>query len=311
MLIGNRPVRKRRIWAIMGVLVLALGAVPLAARSDSSFQCQSGPNAAVVSACGARWEAANIRAHVSASDYGGSSPACLNQTAALLEDLASKWLANNKYAEFKGQWPCGIEPSVAKSNDGALAQACPNGIWSYENKGVAGCTGVAVAAPAPVSQPASAVATPAALGAASLVEAMRMIQAAQPDFTAIRGAAFGSSGWRLSFLINGAQFCATKASELGTYVNCGFYINRDGDVAQHAYDDYAAQLGAFAASAGGRVSVEHGPTWVATIYFDPRGKRRAEIQFTTNVGTGTGLPVGEKSYQVYLWVCSVDGKCLV
>jgi hypothetical protein len=151
--------RRAALFAVALTFALEISA-PTPALADNSFQCQAGPNQAIVDSCGARWEAANIRAHVSASDYGGSSAACLNETATLLEGLASKWLSDNKSNAFTGQWPCGAEPSVAKANDGALEQACPRGIWSYENKGASGCNGASPLVTRPAQQ--NSVAQPSA-----------------------------------------------------------------------------------------------------------------------------------------------------
>jgi hypothetical protein len=150
-----------RLNAVLAAALLACyAALPLPAAAGTEFQCQGGTNPAIVNACGARWEAANIRAHVAANAYGGASPSCLRDTADLLASLASVWLAENKYTAFSGHWPCGNLPQVAGADDGTLAQACPNAVWSYGNKGASGCDGSVVAQVAPAYAPAPYVAPP-------------------------------------------------------------------------------------------------------------------------------------------------------
>ncbi len=132
--------------------VSLMTASPAVAQSNS-FQCDGGGNQAVVNACGARWEAANIRAHLLVESNGGYSTSCLTKTANLLDQLATKWLSKNAFTAFKGSWPCGKEPSIAKVDDGALAQVCPNGVWSYDNKGKVACPSGATVAKVVVNAP--------------------------------------------------------------------------------------------------------------------------------------------------------------
>jgi len=126
------------VLALMMCIVTFSTSAP--ARADTSYQCEAGPNPAVVTACAARWEAANIRAHVAVGAYGGASANCLTKTAALLDQIATKSLSANKPLTFSGAWPCGKEPSVGKADDGALAQVCPHAVWSYDNKGSSRCS---------------------------------------------------------------------------------------------------------------------------------------------------------------------------
>lgn len=127
------------------ILAFAAGGLLSPAFADNTFQCQGGQNTAITNACGARWEAANIRAHIAARKYGGYTPACLERTARVLEQRASAWISKNKYRPFEGPWPCGVEPWTAKADDGALAKACPGSAWSYDNRGVVNCLAVAAA----------------------------------------------------------------------------------------------------------------------------------------------------------------------
>jgi len=136
-------------FALIASLIIAL---PTPVRADPAYQCEAGPNPAVVTACAARWEAANIRAHVAARDFGGASASCLTKTATLLDQIAAKSLATNRPLSFTGTWPCGKEPAIAKADDGALAQACPNAVWSYDNKGSSTCMPSAAAKTGATSQ---------------------------------------------------------------------------------------------------------------------------------------------------------------
>jgi hypothetical protein len=122
------------------VAAILLGVTVSPARADNAFQCNGGANAALVNACGARWEAANIRAHIAAQSNGGYTTACLTKTADLLDQLATKWVATNAFTAYTGVWPCGKQPTVATADDGALSQACPKSTWSYDNKGKVACT---------------------------------------------------------------------------------------------------------------------------------------------------------------------------
>ncbi len=137
-------------FAIVPLLAACLVASPLPGSTQNgvTFECQGGTNAAVVNACGARWEAANIRAHVARRQYGGASSACLVKTAALLEQMSAKWLRTNAFSAYKGRWPCGSEPAIARADDGILANACPRRVWSYDNRGANDCP----SRPKPVAQ---------------------------------------------------------------------------------------------------------------------------------------------------------------
>jgi hypothetical protein len=128
-------------WAILPAIGRSQGATP-------TYQCDGGPNAAIVNACAVRWEAANIRAHVAVNAYGGATPRCLIQTAGLLDDIAAKWLKRNAFRAFNGPWPCGKDPAIARADDGVLSQACPGRVWSYDNRGANSCR----PSPRPVAQ---------------------------------------------------------------------------------------------------------------------------------------------------------------
>jgi hypothetical protein len=129
------------------LLAAVLVASPLSgfSQSGATFQCQSGADSAVINACGARWEAANIRAHVAAGQYGGMTPSCLTKTASLLDEMAARWLQKGAFTAYKGPWPCGSEPPIGKADDGALANACPGSEWSYKNRGQNSCRPLRVA----------------------------------------------------------------------------------------------------------------------------------------------------------------------
>lgn len=128
----------RRAMLVMGYSALLITSMPQGAQSAQSFQCLGGTDSAIVNACGARWEAANIRAHIAVGKYGGAPPACLDKTAQLLDQEAAKWLASNSYVKFT-RWPCGAKPAVASADDGVLSKACPNAAWSYNNRGAVRC----------------------------------------------------------------------------------------------------------------------------------------------------------------------------
>jgi phosphate transport system substrate-binding protein len=130
----------RRAKTLIVALFLSVAPSNGSAQNVTTYECESGANDTVVAACGARWEAANIRAHVAAGQYGGATPECLNQTAAVLDGLAAKWLAKNTFTQYKGPWPCGREPSVGKANDDVLSSACPGVVWTYKNKGATQCS---------------------------------------------------------------------------------------------------------------------------------------------------------------------------
>jgi len=120
-------------------MLAALTVPPGIASAAQTFACnRSGGAQAIIDACGARWSAANIRAHIAARTYGGSSVACLTKTAVALEALAAKWIARGRSDESY-KLPCGALPAVASADDGALAQVCPSAVWSYDNRGQSGC----------------------------------------------------------------------------------------------------------------------------------------------------------------------------
>jgi hypothetical protein len=138
------------VAALSSALVLTIVALlPLPAIADGAYQCDSSAgNIAIVNACGARWRAANVRAHVAAKAISGQDASCASSYADVLEQLAAKWASAKVYSEFTGTWPCGSEPNVA-SDDGILEKACPNKVWSYSNAGVSGCIIIAVSQPDP------------------------------------------------------------------------------------------------------------------------------------------------------------------
>lgn len=129
----------RTLIAVLLAFSLLVPAAGTAQNAPVTFECDGGANAAIVNACAVRWEAANIRAHVAAGVYGGATPKCLERTAWLLDDVAGKWLKRNAFNPFNGPWPCGKHPALAKADDGVLAAACPSRVWSYDNRGAAGC----------------------------------------------------------------------------------------------------------------------------------------------------------------------------
>ncbi len=132
--------RMRRLVTSLALFLTSLAPVAASAQAAAAtYECDGGGNAAIVNACAVRWEAANIRAHVAAGVYGGATPKCLERTAALLDDIAGKWLKRNAFNAYNGPWPCGKDPAIAKADDGVLAAACPNRVWSYDNRGAAGC----------------------------------------------------------------------------------------------------------------------------------------------------------------------------
>ncbi len=126
-------------------ILIALISVALAGLSMSgsglaagSYQCDAaGGNAGIVNACGARWEAANIRAHISRGDFSPSRASCLASAADRLDALAAQWAGSRTYTRYTGSWPCGTRPAIG--DDGALAAVCPEAIWSYANRGVTSC----------------------------------------------------------------------------------------------------------------------------------------------------------------------------
>jgi hypothetical protein len=146
----------RPLSALLFAVDLVVLPFPGASQSSSqsnrpTYQCEGGPNAAIIGACGARWEAANIRAHVAVGAYGGATSKCLTKTALLLNDIAEKWLRKNTFRSYNGPWPCGKEPSIGKADDGVLNNACPGAVWSYDNRGAAGCSVSGRSAPKPAA----------------------------------------------------------------------------------------------------------------------------------------------------------------
>jgi hypothetical protein len=130
----------RKVATCAAAIALCLGTSAIPAYSAETYQCEAGPNAAIVTACAARWEAANIRIHIAAETYGGASPSCLNKTAVQLEQFAKESLSTNRARTFSGVWPCGKDPAIGKANDGLLANECPTKAWTYDNRGLPGCT---------------------------------------------------------------------------------------------------------------------------------------------------------------------------
>jgi hypothetical protein len=110
------------------------------ASPGTTFQCdKAGGTTAIVNACGARWEAANVRAHVAAGQFGDSNAPCLTRYADLLQKLATQWVSANNFHPYSGPWPCGKRPKIGSADDGLLQGACPGGVWTYENRGQPGC----------------------------------------------------------------------------------------------------------------------------------------------------------------------------
>ncbi len=131
---------RRRCRAVLAAVTFCAAGTAASAAPTATFQCEKpGGNAAIVNACGARWEAANVDAHVASGNVGESNAACLQQYAALLRKLASGWATTKKFTPFTGPWPCGKRPTVGSDDDGVLASACPKGVWSYSNEGRPSC----------------------------------------------------------------------------------------------------------------------------------------------------------------------------
>jgi hypothetical protein len=126
---------RRLLMAALFVFAL-IGWLPTASRAADTFQCQSGPDPAIVNACSVRWEAANIRAHIAGQSFGGGDPSCLDKTATLFDGVAGQWMAADKFTAFHGPWPCGLHPAIATDDDGVLATTCPKAAWSYSNRGL-------------------------------------------------------------------------------------------------------------------------------------------------------------------------------
>jgi hypothetical protein len=143
-----------RTFIVSALLIASIGAPP--ARAGNNYQCDnSGSDEATINACGARWRAANIRAHILARSNGNVDAACLTKTAELLERMATTWTATKTYTPFEGSWPCGSLPEIGGADDDVLSKACPGAVWSYENVGKPGC--VLAAAPVPVASAAPVV----------------------------------------------------------------------------------------------------------------------------------------------------------
>gem|GEM_PF-5357526 len=134
--------------------------IPVMASAEGTYACdRAGGSQTRVDICGARWTAANLRAHLAVGAYGNSSFRCLANTAGLLDALAAKWEANG--TETNPNFPCGKVPDIGNADDGLLAQACPNTTWTYANKGKVACNTSlphlrALLAAAPPPQPATA-----------------------------------------------------------------------------------------------------------------------------------------------------------
>jgi hypothetical protein len=76
--------------SFLSAFAVALGSPGIPASAASTFACNNaGGSQATIDACGARWSAANLRAHIAAKQYGGSNAACLTRTASALESLAA------------------------------------------------------------------------------------------------------------------------------------------------------------------------------------------------------------------------------
>lgn len=132
---------KRSVCLSVTLLVsVVISVLPVrAAAEPDPFQCRkTGGSEAVVSACSARFQAANVRAHVAAGDTGGSNALCLVSYADLLEQLAASWAGLREYHAYGAPWPCGSQPAF-RTDDGVLAKACPDSVWSYDNAGATRC----------------------------------------------------------------------------------------------------------------------------------------------------------------------------
>jgi hypothetical protein len=103
----------------------------------STFQCvRDDGNEAIINACGARWLAASIRAHVAVGDTQGYPERCLIAYAARLDGLAKQWIETGRYTMDRTPQPCG---KTMNNDDGLLAKLCPGKAWSYDNKGAVQC----------------------------------------------------------------------------------------------------------------------------------------------------------------------------
>lgn len=128
-----------RLSAVTLAITLISATMVTPVVAAGSFACEkAGGSQAIVNACGAGWTAATLRVHIAARNYGGDTEACLAKTAALLEMLATKWVATGAYSSSY-KLPCGKMPAVASADDGLLAKACPNSVWSYANRGKVNC----------------------------------------------------------------------------------------------------------------------------------------------------------------------------
>ncbi len=119
--------------------VLALLAMLLSspATGAGSYQCDAVGSIARTNACAARWEAANVRAHVATNKMLVYSKSCLLQYATALDQLSARGLPSGRYQRHTGAWPCAARPTLA--DDGTLEQTCPGAVWSYANRGKNNC----------------------------------------------------------------------------------------------------------------------------------------------------------------------------
>jgi hypothetical protein len=111
-----------------------------AAAQPPSYRCEA-PNGvdARMEACAARWEAANIRAHVVLTDkLSVSTIDCLNGYAAALDHAAQQMMVTNKHVDTMTPH-CDLVKTFTTSSDDALVQICPGKVWSYDNVGLVSC----------------------------------------------------------------------------------------------------------------------------------------------------------------------------
>jgi hypothetical protein len=129
------------LFAALALCCLYSATASRAALAGNDQQCQIGQDVSAQNICAARWEAANMRAHLAAGQLDGSTPQCLRQTAGLLEGLATKTFAAGTTLKDPAAWPCGSLPKAAKDDDGVLSTACPAAVWTQANYGLTGCDG--------------------------------------------------------------------------------------------------------------------------------------------------------------------------
>jgi hypothetical protein len=106
----------------------------IGATGPPSYACDLQNGSGVkIEACAARWEAANIRAHLALTDnLGPESVQCLKDYADALDQSAARMLAENRHVDIASP-ACELAATFAKAADDALTQVCPGAVWTYNN----------------------------------------------------------------------------------------------------------------------------------------------------------------------------------